>query len=68
MMFERPQDIIADSYANHAHNDFLELWLEAGLAGFVLTAVFVIWFVLQSAKAHIAMASDPIDLSFVRQH
>jgi O-antigen ligase len=68
MMFERPQDIIADSYANHAHNDFLELWLEAGLAGFVLTAVFVIWFVLQSAKVWQRTYSDGLgpDRSFIR--
>jgi O-antigen ligase len=49
-MFEKPRDIMIDSYANHAHNDFLELWLEAGIAGPVLIGAFAIWFVLRSAK------------------
>jgi hypothetical protein len=49
-MFEKPQDIIIGSYANHAHNDFLELWLEAGIAGSILIGAFAIWFVLRSAK------------------
>jgi O-antigen ligase len=49
-MFEKPRDIMIDSYANHAHNDFLELWLEAGIAGPVLIGAFAIWFVLRLAK------------------
>lgn len=49
-MFEKPRDIMIDSYANHAHDDFLELWLEAGIAGPVLIGAFIIWFVLRSGK------------------
>ena len=66
-MFERPQDIIADSYANHAHNDFLELWLEAGLAGVVLIMVFAMWFVLRSAKiwAHTCRDGLGLDRSLI---
>lgn len=48
-MFEKPQDLMINLYANHAHNDFLELWLEAGIAGPVLIGAFAIWFVLRSA-------------------
>jgi O-antigen ligase len=67
-MFERPQDIIADSYVNHAHNDFIELWLEAGLAAFFLIAVFVIWFVLRSAEVWRRTYSDGtgLDRSLIR--
>ncbi|MDP2258229.1 MAG: O-antigen ligase family protein [Caulobacter sp.] len=32
------------AYLNHAHNDLLELWLEAGLPGLVLVGLFVVWF------------------------
>ena len=49
-MFEKPRDIMIDSYANHAHNDFLELWLETGIAGPVLIGAFAIWFVWRSVK------------------
>src|SRR5262249_50031167 len=35
-MFEKPQDAILDTYANHAHNDILELWLNTGVVGLIL--------------------------------
>ncbi|MGJ0533702.1 O-antigen ligase family protein [Methylocystis sp.] len=49
-MFQKPQEMIANAYVNHAHNDFLQLWLESGVAGPILIGVFAIWFVLASAK------------------
>lgn len=42
-MFESPSDLFPRVYANHAHNDVLELWLETGVAGMVLAAAFVTW-------------------------
>lgn len=42
-MFETPADI-GPSYVNHAHNDWLELWLEAGVPGLLLAALFLGWF------------------------
>lgn len=47
-MFEKPADLIADRYANHAHNDYVELWLTAGLMGLVLVAMFMAWFGLRA--------------------
>jgi O-antigen ligase len=41
-LFEKPADI-AVAYANHAHNDLLELWLEAGVPGLALIVVFLGW-------------------------
>ncbi len=41
--FEKLTDNAERIFANRAHNDFLELWLEAGLAGLILMVVFVIW-------------------------
>jgi O-antigen ligase len=49
-LFEKPQDTLANVYANHAHNDFLELWLETGVLGLALAGIFVVWFVLRCAK------------------
>ena len=50
-VFERPRDALLDTYANRAHNDFLEVWLEAGLPGVVLFLVFAIWFLFASIAA-----------------
>jgi O-antigen ligase len=49
-MFEKPRDIIIGAYANHAHDDFLELWLESGMAGPILIGAFAIWLVWRSAR------------------
>lgn len=49
-MFEKPADIIAGTYANHAHDDFLELWLETGVVGPVLLCVFLIWWGCATAR------------------
>jgi len=48
--FEQPQDALLDAYVNRAHNDFLELWLEAGVAAMVLMALFFVWLFRRSLK------------------
>jgi hypothetical protein len=40
-MFEQPSDTLGNVYINHAHNDFLEVWLETGVLGLPLFGVFV---------------------------
>lgn len=66
--FEKPADLAVGVYANHAHNDFLELWLETGVIGPILLGVFLIW-VIRKAIA-IWAAPDPgllpIDRTLVR--
>jgi O-antigen ligase len=42
-MYERPSDTIVNAFANHAHNDILEMCLEAGVLGIVLAGVFTLW-------------------------
>ena len=39
-------------YLNHAHNDYLEIAIEAGAAGVVLAGVALLWFLLRMAKAY----------------
>ena len=41
-MFEEPSDTIGNVYINHAHNDFLEVWLETGFLGMALFGAFMI--------------------------
>jgi O-antigen ligase len=35
--------LLVGVYANHTHNDLLELWLETGVVGPILLCVFLIW-------------------------
>lgn len=41
-LFEPASDI-GLTYANHAHNDLLEVWLETGVVGLILVGVFCSW-------------------------
>lgn len=49
-MFERPADM-GMNYANHAHNDWLELWLETGVPGMILALLFLAWFASATYRA-----------------
>lgn len=49
-LFEKPTDV-GVTYVNHAHNDFLELWLEAGIPGLLLLMFFIVWLVCQTIGA-----------------
>ena len=42
-MFEKPADVFT-AYANHAHNDLLEVWLETGAVGLLLIGLFLLWY------------------------
>lgn len=42
-MFETP-DAIIQSYVNHAHNDWIELWLEGGWLAVAILVTFLVWF------------------------
>lgn len=48
-MHETPATIIS-AYINHAHNDWLELWLEGGLPAAALMACFVALFATQALR------------------
>lgn len=49
-MFEKLNDLFADRYVNHAHDDIIEFVLEAGVFAIVLMGAFVAWLVSRSAK------------------
>jgi O-antigen ligase len=43
-MFESP-DVLVPVYANHAHDDWLEIWLEGGWLALAIAGAFVVWLV-----------------------
>lgn len=49
-LFEKPTDALANTFANHAHNDILEFWLETGIVGLLLMILFVVWVIWRSLK------------------
>lgn len=49
--FEKSSDLTAGAYVNRAHNELLELWLETGLPGVFLLAVFLGWLILRAREA-----------------
>ena len=49
-MFEKPEDALINAYANRAHNDIIEVWLENGIVGAGLMVVFAIWLMLRAAR------------------
>ena len=49
-MFEPPKDVLANTFANHAHNDFLEVCLEGGAMAVVLIILFIAWLVLRARQ------------------
>ena len=50
-LFEKPEGTLANTYANHAHNDAAEAALETGVFGLVLMGLFVTWLAYRAAAA-----------------
>ena len=46
-----PLRLVAANYFNHAHNDYLELWLETGWPGAAALVAFAVWFATVVARA-----------------
>jgi len=47
-LYETTGDLPGRLYANRAHNDFLEWWLETGGAGILMLSLFVVFFVYRT--------------------
>jgi O-antigen ligase len=67
-MFEKSEDTLSNAYANRAHNDVLEVWLETGAPGLALMALLLIWLVRKSIQVWRGAPREgrDIDLSLVR--
>lgn len=64
LMFEDPRTATSE-YVNRAHNDLLELWLEAGLASVAVMLAFLAWFVAVSVRIWRERNNDPLDLALM---
>jgi O-antigen ligase len=53
-----PSDALLRTYFNHAHNDALELAIEAGALGFIVLAVFLGWWATRAAHYWRDMSRD----------
>lgn len=57
-----PLAIVGSHFVNHAHNDYLEIAIEAGLAGIMLVAGFILWLLTAGWKAWRNPMRDDTDL------
>lgn len=66
--FEQVQDTIANTYANRAHDDFLEFWLEGGAPAAAILAIAVLWFAWRSLRVWRLsnLSQHSIDLALAR--
>jgi O-antigen ligase len=60
-----PRTLVFDRYVNHAHDDWLELWLEAGIPALALAVGFFMWLGSAGLRAWRATASN-LDGHFAR--
>jgi O-antigen ligase len=61
-MFERPDTVIIP-YVNHAHDDYLELAIEAGLAGLMVLLAGLTWLASASVRAVFRPANNDPNLA-----
>jgi O-antigen ligase len=63
-----PRTLLADTYVNHAHNDWLELWLTGGAPAMILAVGFLAW--LAAATFRVWGSGQPenraLDLALAR--
>lgn len=45
-----PFELLKPTYYNHAHNEYLEIALDGGLAGILLLAIAVLWWLIASVR------------------
>jgi O-antigen ligase len=55
-----PFDLLKLTYFNHAHNDFLEIVLDGGLAGLLLLLSAIGWWAITSIRAWRAKVTHPL--------
>jgi O-antigen ligase len=57
---------LSNAYVNHAHNDWVELWLENGIAAVALVGGFLVWFACRTWQAWMTSSRASGHLSLAR--
>lgn len=66
-IFEHPTDTLLDTFANRAHNDILEWFLETGIPGAILLVALLAWIAIAAIKVWRRSADmDPVSLRTAR--
>jgi hypothetical protein len=60
-LFERPETLLPQ-FVNHAHDDYIELWIEAGVLGLAVLAAGLAWFLTAALRAAFWPSGRDIDL------
>jgi O-antigen ligase len=55
---DEPATLLSPNYVNHAHNDWLEIWLTAGVPGALLLTIAVVAFVRASNASFTALPKE----------
>jgi O-antigen ligase len=58
-LYENPAEATL-TFINNAHNDYLQLFLETGLLGALLVALFLLWWIRQATRIWSAVSLDPV--------
>jgi len=58
-LYEDHDRLDTSTYVNHAHNDYLEIALETGVPGFVVLALFLMWWARAAWRVWRATDVDP---------
>ena len=62
-LFERPEVFtVLQQYVNHAHNDYIELFIETGLMGAAALLVFLAWFATAAVRSALWPSGRDADL------
>ncbi len=61
-----PKSLLDPTYLNHAHNDWLEVWMTAGIPGAILLALAIIAFVRQTWRSLAANRKSGSQVVFAR--
>ena len=64
-----PRTLVMQRWLNHAHDDWLELWLTGGVPAALLAAAFLVWFSAASYslwRRHETTTHDGLDIALAR--
>jgi O-antigen ligase len=63
---DEPYSLLSPTYVNHAHNDWLELYMTAGLPGLTLLAIGLVSVAIATVAAFQASAGEARDMPYLR--